>query len=169
MSSNMDRWFVGHTLARKEQLAQENLQRQGFRVFAPSIVSERRHARKIARIRTALFPRYIFVQLDLQRDRWRSVNGTRGMSHLLTNDEGPCPTPLGLVEALQECVGPDGCVSWGPDMRPGDQVRVALGTLTGQVGELLRLDGRERVEVLLSFFGASVRVRIARDCLELAG
>jgi transcriptional antiterminator RfaH len=34
-----------------------------------------------------LFPRYIFVGLDLEEKSWRSINGTRGISNLLMSSE----------------------------------------------------------------------------------
>jgi hypothetical protein len=36
-----------------------------------------------------LFPRYMFMILDLPRDRWRSVNGTYGVDRLLMRSGDP--------------------------------------------------------------------------------
>src|SRR6516164_8065361 len=56
-----------------------------------------------ARLRTVqapLFPRYIFLILDLGRDRWLSVRGTVGVSSLFTSEDRPVPVPEGIVETL---------------------------------------------------------------------
>ena len=48
-----------------------------------------------------IFPRYLFVVLDLDRDRWRSVNGTFGVARLvMMAGDRPQPAPHGVVEAL---------------------------------------------------------------------
>ena len=46
-----------------------------------------RHARKILNVRAPLFPGYLFVSLDLTRDRWRSINSTYGVLGLIMGGE----------------------------------------------------------------------------------
>jgi transcription elongation factor/antiterminator RfaH len=159
------RWFVGYTLPRKEDLAQVHLQRQGFVTFVPRTLTTRRHARKIETIKAALFPRYLFIQLDLTRDRWRSVNGTMGMSHLVTFQDTPCPVPVDFVEELARLTRRDGVINFLPTLTPGDPVRVIAGQFVGQIGELLRVDPKGRVEVLLKLLSGAVRVNMARELL----
>jgi transcriptional antiterminator RfaH len=43
-----------------------------------------RHARKLTAVEAPLFPRYLFISFDPRRDQWRKVNGTFGVSHLVT-------------------------------------------------------------------------------------
>ena len=140
----------------------------GIVAFLPRVTARRRHARKVERVKGALFPRYVFIRLDLQRDRWRSVNGTIGMAYLLAAMETPCPVPVGFVEALQEMAGADDVVVREPDLAPGEAVRIVAGPLAGGVGELLRLDARGRVEMLLELLSGKVRLKVARDMLERA-
>ena len=56
-------------------------------------------------VRAPLFPRYLFVILDLERDRWLSVRSTVGVSRLFTQDGRPVPVPVGIVESLIEQLG----------------------------------------------------------------
>lgn len=162
------RWFAVHTLPRKETLAAHHLQRQGFETFLPLLTVTRRHARKQETALAALFPRYAFVRLDLARDRWRSINGTIGVSAIVTAHERPCPIPEGIVEELAERADPAGRIDLDDDLQPGDQVRILQGPLAGCLGVLMRLDEKGRVEMLLDFMRASVRVKVARGILEAA-
>src|SRR5208283_4434114 len=75
-----ERWYVARTLPNREAGAASQLEAQGFRVFLPRIARTVRHARKMRRVRAPAFPAYLFVALDLNRDRWRSVNGTFGLA-----------------------------------------------------------------------------------------
>ena len=75
-------WCVAHTQAQKEKTAQMNLLNQGFEVYLPLFKKIKKHARKIEKVSVPLFPRYIFVGFNSETSRWRSINGTRGISHL---------------------------------------------------------------------------------------
>ena len=75
----MKRWYVVHTRPNGELRAAHNLERQGFKTYLARYIKERRHARKVERIQQPLFPRYVFVNLDTDTDRWRSILGTFGV------------------------------------------------------------------------------------------
>ena len=97
------RWYVVHTQPHREAQAARQLENQNYRVFLPRFLKSRRHARKIETGLVPLFPRYLFIILDLTRDPWRSVNGTYGVDRLLMRAEEPEPvaearftTPLTL-------------------------------------------------------------------------
>lgn len=160
------RWYVIHTLPRAEASAEFHLVRQGFQVFIPRIRSTRRHARRIESVAAPLFPRYGFVRLDLARHRWRSVNGTVGVASLVMGRELPRPVPVGIVEHLIEASDSDGFVDFDYGLTPGARVRLRSGPLAGQMGVLLRLDAKGRVEMLLSLISGAVRLSVARNLLE---
>jgi len=77
-----ERWYVVHALAHGEERAQCRLAAQGFRSFLPRHVKTVRHARKLRSVRAPFFPRYLFVVLDLTRDRLalRQLDRRRGKS-----------------------------------------------------------------------------------------
>ena len=68
---------------------------QGLRTHLPTIQKTIRHARQLRTVQAPLFPRYIFLVLDLGRDRWLSVWGTPGVSSLFTSENRPVPVQLG--------------------------------------------------------------------------
>jgi len=87
-----ERWFLVHTHPKGERRAQLHLGGQGFRTHLPQIRKTIRHARQLRTVRTALFPRYLFIVLDLGRDRWLSVR-------ILT---GPFAYFVGTLERLDD-------------------------------------------------------------------
>jgi hypothetical protein len=96
-----ERWFLAHTLPKSEWKAELHLGAQGFRTFQPQIRKTIRHARRLKTVRGPLFPRYLFVILDLERDRWLSVRSTVGVASLFGSRDGrPVPVPVGIVESL---------------------------------------------------------------------
>ena len=104
-------WCVAHTHPLKEPSAQKNLLDQGYAVYMPRFKKICRHARKVEEKLVPLFPRYIFVGMDLDVAVWRSVNGTRGVSHLLMSDDlNPAKVPTHLIDDLRAQEISDGIV-----------------------------------------------------------
>ncbi|MBP6689806.1 MAG: hypothetical protein KA153_07430, partial [Hyphomonadaceae bacterium] len=89
----IERWFLVNTQSGREQLASLHLARQGYRPFVPSSWRSIRHARKIRTVRAAYFPGYLFVPLDLERDRWRPIDGTVGVLRIVKASGRPQPAP----------------------------------------------------------------------------
>lgn len=160
-----ERWYVVQTLPVREASAQMQLQAQGFRTFLPRYRKTIRHARKLITVSAPFFPRYLFVALDLARDRWRSVNGTFGVAGLVMGDEFPISVQHGVVENLAASCGTDGHVRLGGGLAVGQRVRVLSGPFADMIGKLGRLDGGERVQVLLRLLGGEVPVSVSRDAL----
>jgi hypothetical protein len=64
-----ERWFVAQTLCNRERLA-----------FLPRFHKKVRHPRSLREVIAPVFPGYIFVVLNPERDRWRSINGSFGVA-----------------------------------------------------------------------------------------
>src|SRR5262245_35635693 len=63
-----DRWYLAHSRPNNERKAEFNLNVQGFTTFLPQIEKTIRHARRLQAVRRPLFPRYLFVQIDVAQD-----------------------------------------------------------------------------------------------------
>jgi transcription elongation factor/antiterminator RfaH len=163
-----ERWFLVHTLPKCEQKADMRLRAQGFRCYLPLFEKTVRHARKLRTVRAPLFPRYLFLVLDLARDSWSPVRGTIGVSRLFSGQEGrPVPVPVGVVESLIE--RSDGQVTrLDSDLVRGQRVRILSGPFANLAGTLARLDDAGRVRVLLEMMGTEIPVTLYRSALAPA-
>ena len=162
-----ERWFLVHTLPKSEWKAVLHLGAQGFRTYFPQIEKTIRHARQLRTVRAPLFPRYLFVTLNLERDRWLSIRSSVGVSNLFTQEGRPVPVPVGIVESLiKQC---DGNVTrLDTHLVKGQHVRILSGPFAEFVGTLERLDEAGRVQVLLEMMGTSVPVTLHRSALSPA-
>ena len=156
------------SLPRQEARAEFHALNQGFRVFLPRISKAVRHARRLRTVRSAIFPTYMFVILDLGRDRWRSINGTFGVASLIMAGETPQPVPIGIVEQLIDFADDQGLVRFERDLSIGQSVRVTSGPFANTIGCLERLDASGRVRVLLEIMGGKVPALLDRSALEAA-
>jgi transcription elongation factor/antiterminator RfaH len=158
----MTGWYVVNTLPHQELRAETNLRRQGYRAWLPSIERSRRHARRIDTVTAPLFPGYLFVELDLDRESWGSINGTFGVRRLIAQRERPAPVPPGFVAALRETLDKKGLVTVPQALRPGQNVRLIAGPFVDCIGKLLYLATRDRVALLLSILGQEVSTLVSR-------
>ena len=75
----MKYWYVIHTHSHQEFRAELNLKNQGYSVYLPRYSGIRSHARKIEKIVKPLFPRYLFINLDLSLEAISYINSTFGV------------------------------------------------------------------------------------------
>ena len=149
-----------------------NMPRSGHRFSSSNKISApscRNAARPFATraslstVTAAFFPGYLFVLLDLNRDRWRSVNGTFGISSLVMAGELPCPVPAGIVETMLALADAEGLLQLSSNLKVGAPVRFAAGPFAEQLGVIDRLDNAGRIRVLLNILGRQVPVRLNRN------
>ena len=166
----MKRWYVAYTQPTAELRAAGHLKRQGFDVYLPLCRQIRRHARREETVLRPLFPRYVFVALDLEADRWRSINGTVGVSNLVCHGERPAALPDGVVEGLRISEIDEGVVPLSRLVLfdPGARLRVLDGAFTGQTGTYQGMTEAERVVLLFNLIGREVRVTVPIHAVEAA-
>jgi transcription antitermination factor NusG len=161
-----ERWYVAMTLPHKERYAGANLAHQGIRHFLPLQLVTTRHARKFHTSLAPVFPRYLFVVLAIERQRWRGINGTLGVQRLVGDAKAPWPVPPGIVETLLLSSDSSGrLLGEAQSLRPGDKVRLLRGPFASRIGVLLQLSSSDRVQILLDIVGAPFRVNAPRDAI----
>jgi transcription antitermination factor NusG len=163
-----ERWFVARVLAHQENRAQLNLHRLNFRSFSPKLKRTVRHARKSQEVLKPLFPGYIFVIIDLSKQRWHAVNSTFGIASLIMGAEQPRSVPLGVVEALISSCESPGVVRFEDGLKVGQKVRILSGPFAQALCRLAHLDDRGRVRVLLEFMGMEVAAQLDRSAIAPA-
>ena len=164
------RWYVVQTQVNGEVKAARNLLRQGYDIYLPRYLKRRRHARKVDFVAQPLFPRYMFVAIDMATQRWRSIQWTFGVSRLVCNGDDPASVPDGVVPALRACEDDKGFVKMEvrPAFAPGDKVRVLAGAFIDSAGLFIGLADHDRVSILLDMLGRKVRVLLDADLVTAA-
>ena len=155
-------WYVVHTHAHAEETASRNLEQQGFSTFLPQFRKRRRHARRTDYVRAALFPRYLFVEMNLGLARWRAVSSTIGVTHLICNGDRPAPVPRTVIDEIRTRTDENGLVSVKPKapFLPGETVRVTGGALADSFGLFQCLNDEDRVIVLLDLLGRQLKIEV---------
>lgn len=157
------RWFAVLTKPAGEQVAQANLERQGFRVYCPRLLRPLfRRGRWIERI-VPLFPRYLFVQLDVASQSLAPVRSTLGVASLVRFGTEPREVPNSIVDGLVHRADPEsGLHRLNGDraLTRGTRVKVVAGAFEGLDGIFDREAGEDRAVVLLQLLGRLTPVGI---------
>ena len=163
-------WYVVQTQVNAEAKAARNLIRQSFDIYLPRYLKRRCHARKIEKVAAPLFPRYLFVRVDIETQRWRSIQSTFGVSRLVTRGADPAPISREVLQILWAREDQNGFIAMNrrSPFTVGEKVRILAGAFADVVGLFDGLGDRERVAVLLDLLGQKVRVSIDMDMIAPA-
>jgi transcriptional antiterminator RfaH len=166
---NRTSWFVVQTQSRKEEKARHHLVNQGFTVYLPCYRRRVRHARRLEIVRRPLFPGYLFVQFDPGWTRWRAINGTVGVHHILTNGELPQRIPEAIVREIKAREDETGAVTLFPSsLAPGQPVRVIDGPLAEVSGLFEEAQDDKRIVLLFTLLGREVRAVVPAEAVVAA-
>jgi transcriptional antiterminator RfaH len=76
-------WYVIHTKPKQELRAAQNLERQGYNIFLPTIPVQKLLKNTIKITHEPLFARYLFIQLDQTNSSWFPIRSTRGVHQIV--------------------------------------------------------------------------------------
>ena len=169
MTLEHPRWFVVQAQPNAEHKAVFHLNRQGFATYLPRYLKRRRHARRVDTVAAPLFPRYLFVSIDMGVQRWRSIFSTVGVSRIVCNGEMPTAVSDHVIENLRSREH-DGLVKLDsrPSFQIGDKVRLLDGAFADCLGLYEGLKDGDRVALLLDLLGRKVRVTVDTDSVAAA-
>jgi transcriptional antiterminator RfaH len=158
---------VAQTHPHAEAKASAHLQRQGFETYLPRYLKKRRHARRTETVAAPLFPRYLFVAVDMTTQRWLSIRSTIGVTRLVCDGDRPAPVPISVFDALKHREDANGLIQLDhkPRFSPGEKVCVLEGAFQDCLGLYEGMDSNERVTILLDLLGRKVRVSLQSEAL----
>jgi transcriptional antiterminator RfaH len=162
-------WYIVRTHARAEAKAAVNLERQGFPIYLPRYLKRRRHARRVEIVSAPLFPRYLFVAIDIASQRWRSIQSTFGVAQLVCSGDDPSTVSAAVIDELRKREDEKGYVQLGRrGFAQGEKIRVVDGVFSACLGLFEGMTDNERVTVLLDLLGRKVRVIMDLDAVAAA-
>lgn len=164
ISDVAENWFAVTTHTRKENLARENLERQGFLVLSPTISLRKRRRGNWQAVIEPMFPGYLFVCLTAGEDDFSPIRSTVGCKGLVRFGLKPQPiSPQVMLPILE--LG-DTPIESELALSRGDRVRFEEGPLEGLEAIYVLPRGEDRVKVLLNILGRSNELVVKRKNLS---
>lgn len=159
-------WFVVHTKPRQEHRALENLQRQGFTCFLPTLAKKKTTKRGLKVVHEPLFKRYLFIELDttMSGRSWAPIRSTLGVTRLVTFGNEPARVDPRLIEILKlQQERQDAPES---PYQKGAVVRITSGPFAGIEAIYQMDDGERRAMVLIELIQKPTRLEIDISHIE---
>ena len=146
-----------HTKPHKEEAVWHLIQAQGFGAYYPRLRVEPVNPR--ARKVRPYFPRYLFVQADVDEAGLSAFQWMPGAVGLVCFGGIPAPVPDSLIDAIRRNLG--GISAAGGELlyrvKPGDPVVIQDGPFAGYQAIFdARLNSKDRVRVLLQLLNDRV-------------
>lgn len=157
------KWAVANTHASRELFAIENLKRQNFRSYCPMIAKRVRLGRKWTSVRRPMFPGYVFIAMDNERQDWRRLLSTYGVRRLICHGDRPGLLDGDFVATLMARENEGVVDDAAKQFRAGQSVRLRGGSFDGLAATILELDPKNRVTVLLNLLNGEVRAKVPVD------
>jgi len=154
-------WFVVQTQPRAEAKAKRHLVNQGYITYMPVYQRRVRHARRSEIVLRPLFPGYLFVQIDPEMHRWRSINGTVGVRQILTDGNAPRYVADDIIDEIVAREDETGAVKlMSASFAPGQSVRLVGGAFAEVFGLFEEMHDANRAVLLITLLGRKVRVNV---------
>ena len=154
-------WYLAKLKPNGHAAAERNLHRQGFETFMPRQAISRRRGTKFVDTLAPLFPGYLFVALNAASHPWRRVNGTYGVSRLVSFGDVPRPLPRHLIEDMRARCRGSNILEPPQTLTPGDKVEILSGPFSQFIARIEALSPGDRVWALIDMMGQETRVALS--------
>lgn len=154
----MNQWYVVKTKPRQEKRASINLKNQSFKVISPLI--------KNSIDCEPLFPSYIFVSFDINKNFWPKINNSYGVSKLVSFNGVPKELNSNFIDYLKEVIDENGFIKKNFfNFKENQSVQINNGAFKGFFAKVIKKVGKERVKLMINFFERKTIITLNEDCL----
>jgi transcriptional antiterminator RfaH len=154
------RWVVVNTHPHRENLALDNLARQQFTAYCPVVSKTVKHARRIQDVLRPLFPGYVFVQIDADRQRWRPILSTFGVRSLVSFGERLSYLDDEFIQSLKTREVDGAIVRPVSPYQIGQKVCITRGPFDGLVATIIAMSEKDRLVVLMDILNRPTKVKV---------
>jgi len=160
----VERWYAVSVRPRHEKEVTRHLEYRGLNYFLPVYRSVRRWKDRRKELDMALFPGYVFVNLNL-RDRL-GVLQAPGVVQFVTFQGQPAALPDSEIRALESSMSAGLRPQPHPYLYQGRRVRVKRGLLAGAEGIMIRRKERFRLVLSIDLIMRSVMLEVDEADVE---
>ncbi|HMM18655.1 MAG TPA: UpxY family transcription antiterminator [Petrimonas sp.] len=160
---NSKRWLAAYVKMHHEKRVYDRLTGMNIECFLPIQREVRKWSDRKKKVDKILIPMMIFVRISQQEHL--EVLQTSSVLQFLTlrNEKKPAVIPDEQMERFRFIVDnseEDIAIHNGADLTVGKTVRVIKGPLTGLIGELAQLEGKNKIAINIPQLGyASVEIK----------
>ena len=161
-------WYLVHSKARQEDVAELNLQRLGVETFCPRFRTLKLTRSKANGEEKVLFPGYLFIKVDMTTE-YRKVAYAHGVLRVVKFGAAPAVVEEEIIDSIRERVHNGLVVLPLPSsLKSGQIVRIERGPFCGFEAIFEKeLNGAQRVALLIKTLAFQGRMVVDRNCVGL--
>ena len=160
-------WYLLQHKPNKQNIALENLKRQGFETFYPLLENTKRTNSRFKNSFSPLFPGYIFVFFNIENSSWFKIRYTTGVSRIVGFNSIPSIVPSDIILALQQKYKSSHKLLSAKNIKTGVNTQILKGPFSGFLGKIEEYDTNSRIKILLKFMDNQKRVSINVDKTDI--
>ncbi len=165
LSETEARWFAVRTRFKSEKVALKQLTGYKISAYLPIKQLTRRYSGKIRHIEMPLISSFVFVKI--KKSEYVKVLETEYIAGFLKFGQNLLSIPESQIDLIRRLLGENIEVTAHQDfLNKGDLVEVIAGPLLGLQGQLVNIQGKERVLVELINSGYSLQIDIENHLLR---
>lgn len=160
-------WFAVYTNPRAEKKAFAEIVRKGIQAYLPLQRTLRFWSDRKKWIEEPLFKSYLFVHIS--EKEYFDVLNTPGVVRYVTFEGKAVPVPEKQIDAIRYFLSEETPEPPSAEIAllPGQAVEIARGPLRGLAGELVSVQGRQKVRVQIEALGQFIYLTVSPGDLRV--
>lgn len=160
-------WVLVYTKANEETKAYQNIRQQGFETFLPLISSSNKESNNSLK---PLFPRYLFVEIDLTLKNWNLINSSYGVSKIVKFSDIFTSIPDSIIQRIKNKLDRKGVYKQEistMEFQKGDKVLIKEGAFSGLEAIFIEKRPKDRVRLFLNLLNTQVNTEMPNSSVGL--
>ena len=149
----MKNWYLIKTKSRQEHVAIKNLENQDYSTYCPTVTIKNKHI--------VLFPGYLFIYLDKEKENWSPISSTKGVVNFVRFGLNFAQVPDTVIKFLKsnELINKEKFINL-KRFKSGDKVQITEGVFKNCVAIFKSSKPQERVVLLMNILGQQQSITI---------
>ena len=154
--SFMRNWYLIKTKSRQEHVAIKNLENQKYSTYCPTVKIKNKHM--------VLFPGYLFIYLDKEKENWSPIRSTKGVSNFVRFGLNFAQVPDTVIKFLKsnEHIHKEKFNNL-KSFKLGDKIQITDGVFKNCVAIFNSSKPQERVVLLMNILGQQQSITIKQE------
>ena len=152
----MKNWYLVKTKPRQENVAIKNLENQEYSTYCPIVTINNKHV--------VLFPGYIFIHFDKNKENWSPICSTKGVVNFVRFGLNFAQVPDTVIKSLKanELINKEKFNNLNR-LKSGDKIQITDGVFKNCVAIFKSSKPQERVVLLMNILGQQQSITIQQE------
>jgi len=152
----MKSWYLIKTKSRQEHVAIKNLENQDYSTYCPTVTIKNKHI--------VLFPGYLFIYLDKEKENWSPISSTKGVVNFVRFGLNFAQVPDNIIKFLKsnELINKEKFINL-KRFKSGDKVQITDGVFKNCVAIFNSSKPQERIVLLMNILGQEQSITIKQE------